>query len=66
MTFQVRICGVCNTPVLPRETKCLTVLEMLTEAWPYWRAARDNGDVAGEAQWSEAIDFLLDRKNAEQ
>ena len=52
--------------MLPRETKCLTVLEMLTEAWPYWRAARDNGDVAGEAQWSEAIDFLLDRKNAEQ
>ncbi len=55
-----------KTPVLPRETRCLTVAEMLTEAWAYWRAARDNNDLAAMCQWDEAMDALLDRKNAEQ
>lgn len=43
------------------ETRCLTLAEMLTDAWVYYRAARDNGDVAGEALWLEAFDCLLDR-----
>lgn len=53
-------------PVVPGETRCLTIAEMLTDAWVFWRAARDRGDVAGEAVWAEAMDALLDRKNAEQ
>lgn len=39
----------------------VSIAELLIEAWPFWRAARDNGDVAGEATWLEAFDVLLDR-----
>jgi len=39
---------------------------MLTEAGSYWRAARETGDLAGEALWLDAINVLLDRKNAAQ
>jgi hypothetical protein len=54
-------------PAVPGdETRCLTVLEMLTEAGSYWRAARETGDLAGEALWLDAINVLLDRKNAAQ
>jgi hypothetical protein len=43
----------------------LSIREMLTESWAYWRAARDNGDVLEEDKWMSAIDhLLLDRVNA--
>jgi hypothetical protein len=42
----------------------LSIREMLTESWAYWRAARDNGDVLEEDKWMSAIDHLLDRVNA--
>jgi hypothetical protein len=48
------------------ETRCLTTDELLTEAWQYFRAAKDAGDMAGECQWLEAVDFLLDRMNGEK
>jgi hypothetical protein len=42
----------------------LSIQEMLTESWAYWRAARDKGDVLEEDKWMSAIDHLLDRVNA--
>jgi hypothetical protein len=46
------------------ETRCLSTDELLTEAWVFFRAAKDTGDMAGEAMWLEAIDALLDRPDA--
>ncbi len=42
-------------------TTPLPVLGLLVEAWPYWRAAKDNDDTASWMKWGEAIDALLDR-----
>lgn len=35
--------------------------QMLADAREFWRTARANGDVAGEAVWLDALNVLLDR-----